>query len=29
MMRNLKNEMSDKPMSFDNNSNSYFNKYMK
>ena len=29
MMRNIKNEMSDKPMSFDNNSNSYFNKYMK
>ena len=29
MMRNLKNEMSDKPISFDNSSNSYLNKYMK
>ena len=29
MMRNLKNEMSDKPTSFDNNTNSYLNKYMK
>ena len=29
MMRDLKNEMSDKPINFDNNSNSYLNKYMK
>ena len=29
MMRNLKNEMSDKPINIDNNSNSYLNKYMK
>ena len=29
MMINLKNEISDKPISFDNNSNSYLNKYMK
>ena len=28
-MRNLKNEMSDKPINIDNNSNSYLNKYMK
>ena len=29
MIRNLKNEMSDNPINFDNNSNSYYNKYMK
>ena len=29
MMRDLKNEISDKPINFDNNSNSYLNKYMK
>ena len=29
MMINLKNEMSDKPINYDNNSNSYLNKYMK
>ena len=29
MMRNLKNEISDKPINFDNNSDSYLNKYMK
>ena len=29
MMRNLREEMSDKPINYDNNSNSYLNKYMK
>ena len=29
MMQDLKNEISDKPINFDNNSNSYLNKYMK
>ena len=29
MMKDLKNELSDKPINFDNNSNSYLNKYMK
>ena len=29
MMRNLREEMSDKPTNYDNNSNSYYNKYMK
>ena len=29
MMQDLKNELSDKPINYDNNSNSYLNKYMK
>ena len=29
MMRNLREEMSDKPTNYDDNSNSYYNKYMK
>jgi len=29
MMRDLKNELSDKPINYDNNTNSYLNKYMK
>ena len=29
MMRNLREEMSDNPTLYDNNSNSYLNKYMK
>ena len=29
MMRNLREEMSDNPISYDNGSNSYYNKYMK
>ena len=29
MMRSLREEMSDKPTNYDNNSNSYLNKYMK
>ena len=29
MMRNLREEMSDNPINYDNNRNSYYNKYMK